>query len=290
MAGTDKSARKAGVARLIEKGLMFGNLVAVDNPALVERYNRALKHLIGKATRLTEFHIDLSGYSPEVGDALNDLSYLNPNGMNRQFILLTTAQKDAPLLNAKFSTSRGILVRFIEENEAQLFALTARDAVAGELENTVFALTAPAQLFDMRSVRVSADTTGQIVKGAEEMGALIGRFRTEDEAWYDDTLISDMIDLAKTTGDITRNPVTLKEQSFDQGNFWTSHFGGVYVFRTLPHPAAISIGSKSALGALPVPHVFDLGDRNQLAKFLEINLLENLVLGSQRIVRTSLLA
>ncbi len=53
--------------RLIEKGLMFGNLIPVDSPALVERYNRALKALTGKATKLTDFHIDISGYSPRGG-------------------------------------------------------------------------------------------------------------------------------------------------------------------------------------------------------------------------------
>ena len=58
--------------RLIEKGLMFGNLVEVSSPQLVERYNRALKHLAGKTTTLTDFHIDISGYSPEVGDELGD--------------------------------------------------------------------------------------------------------------------------------------------------------------------------------------------------------------------------
>lgn len=257
--------------RLISRGLMFGNLIPVDSPALVERYNRALKHLTGKETRLTDFHIDLSGYAPEVGDELKDHLYLNPNGMNRQFILLTTEQKDAPLLNAKFSTSRGILVRFIEENEQQLFALTARDAVAGELGNTVFKLNTPAQLMDLRQVTVSADTTGQVVKGTEKMEGLIQRFRTEDEAWYDDQLIAEMIELAKTTGDVTRDKVRLKEQTFEQGNFWTAHFGGVYVLRNADHPAAISVGPKEALGRIPIDHVFDLGDRNQIAKFLELN-------------------
>jgi hypothetical protein len=121
--------------RLIEKGLMFGNLIPVVSPILVERYNRALKRLTGKQTELTDFHIDISGYSPEIGDELGDDLYLNHMGVNRQFILLTTEQKTAPLLNAKFSTSRGILRQFIEANEAQLFALTARDGVAGELVN-----------------------------------------------------------------------------------------------------------------------------------------------------------
>ena len=47
--------------RLISAGLMFGNLIEVSSPALIERYNRALKHLTGKTTQLTDFHIDLSG-------------------------------------------------------------------------------------------------------------------------------------------------------------------------------------------------------------------------------------
>jgi hypothetical protein len=259
------------VKRLIEKGLMFGNLIPVESPALVERYNRALKALTGKETRLADFHIDISGYSPEVGDEFSDHLYLNPNGCNRQFILLTTDQKDAPLLNAQFSTSRGILRRFIEENEAQLFSLTARDAVAGELENSVYEVATPARLFDIRRITVVADTTGNHVAEAQKLTALIERFRTEEDGWWDDVLIAEMITLAKTTGDVTRNPVTLKSTAFDQGNFWTAHFGGIYVFRDVDHPAAISSGPKEKLGALPIQYVFDLGDRNQIAKFLEIN-------------------
>ena len=140
--------------RLIEKGLMFGNLIEVSSPALIERYNRALKHLCGKQTKLKDFHIDISGYSPEIGDELKDDLYLNPAGNNRQFILLTTAQKTAPLLNIKFSTSRGIIRQFIEANESQLFALTARDAVAGELQNSVYDVATPAKLCDIRRVTV----------------------------------------------------------------------------------------------------------------------------------------
>lgn len=257
--------------RLITRGLMFGNLIPVDSPALVERYNRALKALTGKTTALADFHIDLSGYSPEIGDELGDDLYLNKNGCNRQFILLTTDQKTAPLLNAKFSTSRGILTRFIEENEAELFTLTARDAVAGELENTVFDLTEPKRLFDIRRVTVVADTTGNHIAEGRRLSQLVERFRTEEDGWWDDVLIAEMIGLAAKTGDVTKNPVALKSTVFEQGNFWTAHFGGVYLFRDMEHPAAISVGPKEKLGPLPVKHVFDLEDRNQVAQFLELN-------------------
>ena len=186
--------------RLIEKGLMYGNLVPVTSTALVARYNRALKHLTGQETALSDFHIDISGYSPEIGAELGDTQYLNHACVNRQFILLTMDQKRAPLLEAKFSTSRDILKQFYTANEAELFALTARDAVAGELMNSVFDVSTPARLFDIRRVRVEADTTSETVAKAAELGGLIDRFKTDDDAWYDDVLIADMIGLAKETG------------------------------------------------------------------------------------------
>ena len=257
--------------RLIEKGLMFGNLIRVDSPILVERYNRALDHLTGRKTDLDVFHIDISGYSPEVGDAFEDDLYLNHNGVNRQFILLTTEQSDAPLLNAKFSTSRGILKQFIDENRVQLFALTARDAVAGEIVNSVYMADTPARLFDIRKVRIEADTTSGTVATADKLGQMIDRFKTEEGAWFDDVLIAQMIGMAKQTGDVMRNPVKLRQMEFAQENFWTDLFGGIYVFRGAEHPAAIVAGNKAKVGKLPIPYLFDFSERSAIAKFLNLN-------------------
>jgi len=257
--------------RLISRGLMFGNLIPVVSPVLVERYNRALKRLTGKQTELTDFHVDVSGYSPEIGDELGDDLYLNHAGVNRQFILLTTEQKTAPLLNAKFSTSRGILRQFIEVNEAQLFALTARDAVAGELVNSVYALDTPKRLFDVRHVTIEADTTDGAVASAKKLGGMIDRFMGEDDAWCDDVLIGNMIGLAKETGDITRNPLKLNTMTFDQDNFWTAHFGGVYVFRKVEAPAAIVMNRTDDLGKLPIDTVIHGDERSAIAQFLKVN-------------------
>jgi len=259
--------------RLIEKGLMFGNLVEVSSPALVERYNRALKHLTGKTTEMTDFHVDISGFSPEIGHELGDPLYLNPNGCNRQFILLTTEQKSAPLLNAKFSFSRWILKDFIETNESKLFALIARDAVAGELLNSVIDMRTAARLFDIKRIVVEADTTGSDVRNARTLQEKIERFRTEDDAWWDDVLIAEMIGLAKQTGDVTRNPVDLTAFQADVPDFWTAHFGGLYIFREVDHPAAICVGDKADVGKLPIEFTIGQTEPNRIAKFLELNKL-----------------
>jgi hypothetical protein len=257
--------------RLIEKGLMFGNLIHVNSPALVDRYNRALKALTGRETSLTDFHIDISGYSPEIGDELSDTMYLNHAGVNRQFILLTTAQKTAPLLHAKLSSSRMILKQFITQNDAALFALTAKDAVAGELVNSIYQAQSPAALMDIRRIEVTADTTKGTVATAETLGAMIDSFQTEPEAWYDDVLIADMIGLAKETGDITRNPVKLDHMEFQQDSFWTAHFGGFYVFRNCPSPAIIAQHDLTSHGALPINAVYQYSDRSEIAACLAAN-------------------
>ena len=274
--------------RLIQRGLMFGNLIEVSSPALIERYNRALKELTGKITSLTDFHVDISGYSPEVGDELGDHQYLNEGGVNRQFILLTTQQKTAPLLNAKFSMSRGILRDFIEENESQLFALTARDAVAGELVNSVIDVSDPKRLFDVRQIKIEADTPGGQLAQARKLSELVDTFRKDKDAWYDDVLIAEMIGIAKDTGDITRNPVTLKTSTFRQDNMWTSHFGGLYIFRSVEHPAAITV-SDSDLGQLPIPYQFPISKRNMVAKFLELNNLVEPIVSAKGIDAAAIL-
>ncbi|MEL6585428.1 MAG: DUF6638 family protein [Pseudomonadota bacterium] len=255
--------------RLIRHGLMFGGLFEVDGPALIERYNRALDHLTGKRTTLEHFHIDLSGFSPEVGDEFGDMDYLNPGGCNRQIILLSTRQKDAPLLEMKFSTSAQILRDFITQNEAQLFTLTARDAVAGELQNSVYSVADPARLLDIRTVTVEADTTTGIVRNAEDLDALIRKFRQVPDAWWDDVLVARMIDLARQTGDVTRAPVTFDAARFQQSDFWTAHHGGVYVVRSVANPAVLAHRPFEGAGI----DMIDLAKPNLVATFLQTNAL-----------------
>lgn len=259
--------------RLIRNGLMFGNLFEVASPSMVNRYNRALESLTGKQTGLREFHIDISGYSPEIGDELGDPLYLNPNGCNRQFILLSVEQKTAPLLDATFSTSRDILRRYIDENEERLFALSIRDAIAGELVNSVHSVQKPSDLFDIRTISVEADTVGGHVAAGDEMAGKVARFMSEPDAWWDDVLIAEMVELSKRTGDILQTPIALQPYSYEQKNFHTSHFGGLFVFGGVAHSACIMVEASITADKLPVDQMLPLQDRTAVAAFLEKNKL-----------------
>jgi hypothetical protein len=263
--------------RLVKKGLMFGNLIKVSSPVLVERYNRALKHLIDRETTLTEFHIDMVGYSPEIGDEFGDTLYLNPKGCNQMFILLSTEQMKAPLLGSQFSTSRSILRRYIQENENQLFALTAREAVAGELMNSVFHMSSPADLLNINRVEIEADTIQEHVAEAHQLSEQIDRFMSEDDAWWDDVLIAQMIELAKRTGNIHRNPVTLENKVYIQGNYYTGHFGGIYIFRDAETPTVIAREKIEGLEDLNIEQILTFEDREAIADFLRDEDLSELI-------------
>lgn len=257
--------------RLVKRGLMFGNLYEVNSTALVGRYNRALAHLTGLTTALNEFHIDISGYSPEIGEELGNQLYLNPEGLNRQFILLSIEQRTAPLLNAHFSMSRTILKDYFDMYEEQLFALTARDAVVGELVNSIYSISKPLDLFSLREIEVEADTVESHVEASDELTDKIFQFMEEPDAWWDDVLICEMVELSKRTGDIIRNPIELEPQKFKQNNFFTRHFGGMYVFREMEEPACIAVDTIENADGLPVEYACTLKDRYDIAAFFKLN-------------------
>ena len=266
--------------RLIEKGLMFGNLIRVNSAAWVGLYNRALKKIIGRETALTEFHIDLGGYSPEIGDELGDMDYLRPDGGNRQFILLTTEQKTAPMLNADLSVLRDVLRAFITDNESQLFSLTARDAVVGEIDDQVWQVSGPADLLNISRLRISADTTGNHIAESDKLTALIEKFRNDADGWYDDVLIARMIEQAQKTGDVLRHPVHLQHTDFPVPDFWTSDFGGTYVIRSAREPAVIFADPAQVID-LPGKLTMHLAERNKLAAWLARNALAEPIIAAR---------
>ncbi len=54
----------------------FTQLMIIDEPHLIERYNRALKAFELKPVKLDTFRIDMTGFSPEVAEVLGDVDIL----------------------------------------------------------------------------------------------------------------------------------------------------------------------------------------------------------------------
>ena len=255
---------------LRENSLIFGSLYKVDEPHLVERYNRALEGFGLAPTKLKEFEIDMTGFSPQVADELDDQQYLDPAGVNRRFIILTPQQVELPVVHTQFSNTEDLMVKFYEGNGRALYALTIKDVVYGEIEDSVFKVDNIEDLLSIEQVEFKVSTSSNLLARAGELKTMIERLRKEPDSWRNDALLKDMVRAAKITGDIRTNTLLLDETIFRHNTFWTAHFGGLYVF--IDEDKTTVIGDPKAPGYRArspwAVNYLDIRDHNRVYQFL----------------------
>ncbi|MCR6500293.1 hypothetical protein MUO32_14680 [Shinella sp. CPCC 101442] len=216
--------------RLLEAELIYGRLLPVDEPHLVERYNKALDGFGIRRTALTNFRIDMTGFSPEIADELGDRDYLDPNRVNRRFVIMTPEQVNLPVVHTSFSNTAALMHEFFSANARAINAITIRDALYGEIEDSVSVVNDIDDLLSINEVHFKVLSAEDMLGKAGELRALVDRLKTVPTAWADDAMLNRMVDLAKQTGDIRQNALVPDQLVFRHEAFWANHFGGVYVF------------------------------------------------------------
>lgn len=215
---------------LRENALIFGRLLPVEEPHLVDRYNKALKAFGLQPTQQKFFEIDRTGFSPQIAEELGDPLYLDPNEVNRRFIILTPAQQDLPVVHTAFSNTSQLVYEFFEKNRRAIDALTIKDVIYGEIEDSVAKVEDIEDLLSINQVEFRVLSAEDVLGKAAELGELVDRLKQEPNAWRDDALLNQMVELAKVCGDIRENALVPDQVIFRHNAFWTSHFGGIYVF------------------------------------------------------------
>ena len=215
---------------LRDNELIYGRLLRIEEPHLIERYNKALKAFGLKPVTLTAFDIDRTGFSPQVAEALGDYGYLDPNEVNRRFIIITPAQIDLPVVHTAFSNTSQLVYEFFSKNSRTIDALTIKDVIYGEIEDSVQKVEDVEDLLSINQVEFKVLSAEGVLGKAAELGKLVDRLKQEPEAWRDDAMLGHMVELAKVCGDIRENALVPDQVIFRHNTFWTSHFGGLYVF------------------------------------------------------------
>ena len=216
--------------RLYDNELIYGRLLTVGQPHLVERYNKALRAFGLPSTKLASFEIDKTGFSPQVAEELGDPDYLDPNGVNRRFIILTPSQSALPVVHTQFSNTEELMYEFFTANARAINALTIKDVIYGEIEDNVAIVDDIEDLLSIQQVEFKVLSADDVLGKAAELRTLVDRLKSEPDAWRDDALLEHMVDLAKIAGDIRENTLVPDKVVFRHDAFWTSHFGGCYVF------------------------------------------------------------
>ncbi len=219
--------------RLIDNALIYGAMFAVDNPFMVERYNIALQGFGLKQSKLKKFVIDASGYSPEIAKELKDEDYLNPQGINRRFIILSPEQESLPVVYHQFSSTYDLMMAFYRKNAESLRTLTLKDVVFGEIENSTFRIETIDDILSIYEVEFKLRTGGKIFEKAGELQELLDKFFAEKNSWQDNDLMNQILERGNLVGDIRYNNIVPRHTRFQLPSFWTRHFGGIYVFREI---------------------------------------------------------
>lgn len=215
---------------LRDNELIYGRLLPISEPHLLERYNKALKAFGLTPTKRKEIEIDRTGFSPQVAEDLDDLHYLDPNEINRRFIILTPQQIDLPVVHTAFSNTSQLLYEFMSANARVINALTIKDVIYGEIEDTVAKVEDIEDLLGINQVEFKVLSAEDVTGKATELAVLIDRLKQEPDAWRNTAMLEHMVELAKVTGDIRENALVPDQVIFRHNAYWTSHFGGLYVF------------------------------------------------------------
>ncbi|MCY0148091.1 hypothetical protein OEG84_10305 [Hoeflea sp. G2-23] len=217
--------------RLVDNELIYGRLLVIDEPHLIGRYNKALEAFGLKPSALASIRIDMTGFSPEIAEELGDSQYLDPNGVNRRFIILTPEQENLPVVHTQFSNTAGLMHEFFDGNRRAVYAVTIKDVLYGEIEDPVEVVTGVEDLLSIEEVRFRVMSAEDMLGKATELRALVDRLQMSKDGWRDDAMLGRMVELAKETGDIRQNALVPDKLVFPHQSYWASHFGGVFIFR-----------------------------------------------------------
>jgi hypothetical protein len=179
---------------------------------------------------LEAFFVDQTGFSPQVAEALGDDTYLDPMGVNRRFIILTPAQEELPVVHTAFSNTAQLMHEFFAGNRRAINALTIKDVMFGEIEDSVAEVRTIEDLLAIEDVQFKVQTGDGLLDKAAELRTSVDRLTQEPDFWKDEAALARMVELAKIVGDIRENPLVPEKVVFRHDAYWTSHFGGLYVF------------------------------------------------------------
>lgn len=219
--------------KLVQAGLLGAELVPVNTPELVGRYNQSLRELGIEPTKLTEFQVDGLGWSPEIATEKGDNYYLSHGVSNQMAIVISPDQRLRPIYFPFTSYDRRLMKQYFEKFIAQVTDITVTTCVCLDIDNEMSRYRSPLDLLLVDYVIIRSMANG-LIQAASEQQQLVQKFQQPDHAWFDPKLREQIIASAKAHGDMRFRSVEITDWQFaDLASFHTRAFGGIFVFREL---------------------------------------------------------
>ena len=215
--------------KLKQANLYRSELIPVSGK-LVERYNKCLKTLGFKETKLTSFSIDGIGWSPEIAEEKKNVHYLNHGGANPQGIIISPLQKGKPVYLPFHSFDRDMMQHIFRMHGSKINDITRDSAICIDFDQDIDVFYEPLDILKYDDVSISFRLIDNLEEKQKEQLQLIDKFRIGNN-FIDEDIHKELLDSAKTYGDLRNRDLNLYPLHYTTGSFYTRAFGGVYLLR-----------------------------------------------------------
>ncbi|WP_303317765.1 DUF6638 family protein [Flavivirga abyssicola] len=223
--------------KLKEANLYRSELIPISGK-LVERYNKCLVKLGFAKTKLKTFHIDGIGWSPEVAEEKENLHYLNNGEANPHGIIISPLQKGKPVYLPYHTFDREMMQQIFKTYGDKINDITRDSAICIDFDQKIDAFYEPLDVLKYNTVHINFHLMNNLYHQQNEQFQLIEKFK-EGHNFIDEEIHLELLNSAKTYGDLRTRDLELPAIDFSVSSFYTRAFGGVYVLRDFITPIVV---------------------------------------------------
>ena len=214
------------------------------NGKLIEHYNQCLETLGFEKTKLKSFSIDGIGWSPEIAEEKKNIHYLNHGDANPHGIIITPLQKSKPIYVPFHTFDRDIMQFVFKTYADKINDITRDSAICLDFDQDIDAFYEPLDILKYDTIAISFRLINDLDKVQKEQLQLIEKFK-EGHNFIDESLQEQLLDSAKSVGDLRHRDLELPVLNFKTDSFYSRAFGGVYVLRDFITPIVVFEDEKA---------------------------------------------
>ncbi|WP_299109553.1 DUF6638 family protein [uncultured Winogradskyella sp.] len=215
--------------KLKQANLYRSELISISGK-LVERYNKCLKTLGFTETKLTSFYIDGIGWSPEVAEEMENMHYLNHGDANPNGIIISPLQKGKPVYLPFHSFDKEMMQHVFRTHGQKINDITRDSAICIDFDQNIDVFYEPLDVLKYDSINIKFRLIDNLEQVQKDQLKLVDKFKT-DNNFIDEAIHQQLLDSAKTYGDLRERDLSLHPLHFSTDSFYTRAFGGVYLLR-----------------------------------------------------------
>ena len=223
--------------KLKDANLFRSELIPVSGK-LVERYNKCLKTLGFKETKLKSFSIDGVGWSPEVAEEKKDMQYLNHGDANPHGIIISPLQKGKPVYLPFHSFDREMMQHVFRTHGQKINDITRDSAICIDFDQDIDVFYEPLDVLKYDDVSITFRLIDNLADVQKKQLKLVDKFKTANN-FIDEDLHQQLLESAQTYGDLRERDLSLHSLNFSTGSFFTRAFDGVYLLRDFIKPIVV---------------------------------------------------